>query len=168
MAQKLAKNNQKKTYPKNRITKPKINQVLKDVEESGNLSASCGKNGISTAAFYHHLNKSPELQEKYEIARDKACQTLEAEAWNRAVVGEDYPVWFNGEIVGYERRKSDRLLEKLLAANDPVRWSAKQQVDVNHTHEIGSDAHAKLSNLLGITDQSDDDDVIDAEWSETE
>lgn len=59
-----------------------------------------------------------------KILRVEAADIRAREGWNK-------PVWYEGEHVGDERCYSDRLLEKLLTADDPARFSDK--VDQNIT-----------------------------------
>ena len=164
MPRKQLKTNDRQPRRYSKLTQAKYNDILKDLEWSGNLSASCAANGITEGCFHQHLRKYPEKREEVDIAREKACHTLEAEAWRRALEGDEVPVWHQGVQVGTERRKSDRMLEILLKSNMPSRYSNKTTLDVNHSHDLNSEAHQKLQTLLNIEDQTN---VIDAEFSES-
>jgi hypothetical protein len=55
------------------------------------------------------------------LVRTWRPDALEREAWRRAVEGFDEPVHYQGEVVGYVKKYSDRMLELLLKAKSIAR-----------------------------------------------
>lgn len=60
-----------------------------------------------------------------------AADRLEQEAIRRAVDGTNKPVFFQGEIVGFEKEYSDTLLVLLLKAHKPDKYRERSDVRIN-------------------------------------
>ncbi len=78
----------------------------------------------------HHRKKYPGFNQKFREARLRNVDKLKEEAIRRAVDGIDKPVFYKGEIVGYERQYSDGILMRLIEANDDRYKRAGSQVNV--------------------------------------
>ena len=86
--------------------------------------------GISKQALYtRQWREDEQFQEALEIARAMAADTLEDEAWRRAVTGVQRPVgWYKGEVGGYLTEYSDALLIQLLKGHMPSRYTDRVEL----------------------------------------
>ena len=64
----------------------------------------------------------PDFALAWDEAVNIAADALEREAWRRAVEGFEEPVHYRGEVVGYVKKYSDRMLELLLKAHRPEKY----------------------------------------------
>jgi len=76
--------------------------------------------------------KDPEFDRKCKEAYGLYQDRLEEEALNRAVIGWEEPVYFQGKVVGTVRKKSDRILELMLKKAIPS-YRDKAAAEVNMT-----------------------------------
>ena len=111
------------------------------------LAAYAQSGQVLQASRWAHVNRwqhatwmreDPTYPERFQEARRRSAQTLEDEAVRRAKDGikkqlfyQGVPIRIHGDIV-YETVYSDRLLERLLEANDPERFRRNiQQTNIN-------------------------------------
>lgn len=78
--------------------------------------------GVSGQAVDDAMVRDPEFGDAVYYANQRRIETLETEAYHRAVVGWDEPIYYKGIVIGSIRRKSDRLLELLLRAHRPDKY----------------------------------------------
>lgn len=76
--------------------------------------------GVRTAYNWRAADKT--FAGDWERAYAQGADALHAEALRRATEGVDEPVFHQGAIVGYVRRRSDTLLMFLMKARDPERY----------------------------------------------
>lgn len=101
----------------------------------GNVRAACKSAGLgSRQTVYTWIESDPEFAAAYAEAEVEATETLEAEAWRRAVKGvrNEKAVFWQGVEVGRHSVRteySDTLLIFLLKARAPQKYKEHQQVD---------------------------------------
>lgn len=71
--------------------------------------------------------KDPQYAAAFEEARQRSVEVLETEARTRAVEGWDEPVYQNGQLVGWKKKKSDPLLMFLLEAWEPKKYKRRTE-----------------------------------------
>jgi hypothetical protein len=95
--------------------------------------------GVHRQCHYDWLEQDPSYPRRFREARDRAAQALEDEAVRRAKDGVRKVLFYKGEpiklkdgSIATEVVYSDRLLERLLEANDPERFRRNiQQTNIN-------------------------------------
>jgi hypothetical protein len=96
---------------------------LRHLRRHGRITFACDAAGVSTALAYKIRASSPRFAAAWNDARKEARQkmidTLEAEAFRRAVEGWLEPVFSGGRVVAYRRRFSEKCLIMLLEAYHP-------------------------------------------------
>lgn len=100
------------------MTKRLIEKFLTLVSENGgNVTHACDDLGISRTAIYVKKRDDPEFAIALGEAQDRGIDVLEDEAKERALNGCIKPIYYQGEIVGSVREKSDTLMKFLLRAH---------------------------------------------------
>lgn len=94
----------------------KMNLFLEEFAKRGIIADALQAAGMSSTGLKRWKEQYPKFMEAYEEAHIAAQSVLENEAFNRAVVGWEEPVYQGGELVGTIKRKSDRILEVMLKA----------------------------------------------------
>lgn len=107
------------------VRNAKQNAFLNALAKTGTVKGAAQLSGESRANHYRWLE-----DDAYRVgvgrARQMAADLLEDEAWRRAVEGDERPIYNkHGEKISTVRYYSDRLLEKLLAANLPEKYKAR-------------------------------------------
>ncbi len=117
---------------------------------SGVVTSACEATGIARKTAYHWRDSDPAFAEEWDEALAIATDRLEAEAHRRAVLGNEEPVFHRGQLVLKRdpetgevlrdsngdpipvtvSKRSDRLLEIMLAAKKPHEYGRKV-VDMN-------------------------------------
>ena len=101
-------------------------QFLAVLRTTCNVSEACRACGFSRSCAYENRNADPEFSRAWDEAEQEAADRLEREAWRRAVEGVDKPITYQGEVVGYTKEYSDRMLELLLKAHRPEKFREGQ------------------------------------------
>lgn len=102
-----------------RIDPADVVQFLAVLATCGNVSRACRISRVSRPTVYRLRQDVPEFREAFEHAMSCVPDMLEEEAWRRAVVGVQRPVFHGGKIVGAVKDYSDRLLTVMLQARHP-------------------------------------------------
>jgi hypothetical protein len=92
-------------------------KFLEKLRECGNVRLSCEAAGLPRRTVYNWREKWSTFRDGWDIALEDACDTLEAEAWERA------------------KESSDRLLMFLLKAHRPDKY--KDRAAIEHSGEGG-------------------------------
>jgi hypothetical protein len=121
---------------------------LKVLSQTGNHVMACEITGLRRDMIKRELARNEQFAAAVEEAKATAAERLEGEAYRRAVLGVEEPVFFEGRRVDTVRKYSDNLLSKLLEANDP-RYSSRLKL----TGEKGGPVEIKHD----LTNLSDDD-----------
>jgi hypothetical protein len=129
--------------------KTKFCRVL--AENGGNRKLACDAVGISYMTYLRATQNDPQFVELLEIADKQAGDMLEAEAYRRAYTGIDEPVYQQGELVGFKKNYSDKLLLVLMKANNPGKYTEKSEVNYTGTieHKVINEAKDSLLKSLG-------------------
>lgn len=126
---------------------------------AGGVFLACLARGMSVAAAaqstgvprqtVYKWRAHPAFAEAWAEAIETATDRLEDEARRRALEGVKKPVYRNGQIVGYVKNPSDRLLMALLAAERPEKFRAAQPTRHAVRNEVERDgARATLERKL--------------------
>lgn len=111
--------------------------ILGELRKSRSKSGACEEADISTTQFYKWLRDDPDFAKQVEEAVAAGVEALEDEAIRRGARGVRKAVYYQGDVVGYERQYSDRLLETMLKANNPAKFRENHSVEfqgkVSHT-----------------------------------
>lgn len=95
---------------------------IAELSKGGNVSSAAAKAGVGRQFPYKVAKEDLEFKARWEEAIETACDTLEAEAWRRAVQGTKKPVFQGKELVGHIQEYSDTLLIVLLKAHRPQKF----------------------------------------------
>ena len=109
----------------------KARRFLRNFAEFGIIHKACEVSGLSASSVSNLRKRDPDFLAAFQRARESAADKLESEAHRRAVEGYDRPIFQKGEQVGVERVYSDRLLEIMLRANKPEKFSPAQRTEIS-------------------------------------
>lgn len=108
----------------------------------GRIVDAARATGINRKHHYRWMKASTKAAKLYQRhfhdLHGELCGSMEDEAWRRAVDGVDKPVFYKGEICGYVREFSDRLLLAMMRANIP-KYVERQQVEHVNQEELYRD-----------------------------
>jgi len=134
-----SKPRKKRKVPLLRTTKTtleKRKRFLESYSKAGNITLACEYAGIERSTHYNIWMKDPKYVAKFEDAKQRAGDLIEAEILRRAVQGIDKPVHYKGDRVDTVREYSDLLLIFLAKAVRPEKfrelsqWHGKGQLDL--------------------------------------
>ena len=83
----------------------------------GIVTDACQDLGISRVALYNWKKADEKFAVRVAMAVDRGVDRLEDEAKSRALDGNEEPVYYQGKVCGYIRKKSDTLMIFLLKAH---------------------------------------------------
>lgn len=104
--------------------------ILGELRKARSKSGACEEAEISTTQFYRWLREDTEFAQAVEEAVLAGREALEDEAVRRGARGVRKAVYYQGDVVGYERQYSDRLLETMLRATNPEKFRENHSVAV--------------------------------------
>lgn len=102
---------------------------LKAFEELHVVSDAAKAAGVHRSTIYDWAEKDKEFEKAWNELIDRSTDLLEREAYRRAAVGVEEPVYYRGKQVGSVKRFSDTLLMFLLKGRKPETYRE------NHRHE---------------------------------
>lgn len=117
-------------------TAKKRDAFIEALSARGNVSEACKASGVARRTVYEWRDDDAVFAKMWDDALDQAADTMEREAWRRAVEGTDKPVFHQGQEVGAIREYSDTLLIFLLKAVRPEKYRERQQVEQSGTATI--------------------------------
>ena len=123
-----------------KITSESKDLFIKHLKQTANVTASAVTAGCSVRAIYYIRERDEEFAEEWEEAVGEATDMLESEARRRAVDGFEEPVFYKGVQVGAYLKYSDRMLELLLKAHLPEKYSNR----IQHSGSVGPDVIEKI------------------------
>lgn len=129
------KNVERSVRPYRKANAQRRAKFLRALARTGNVTHSAQHSGISTRNIYQYAKKNKRFANRMDEARAAFRASLENEAVRRGRDGFSKPVFQGGELVGFEQRYSDRLLETVLRANDPDKYG-KQTIE--HTGDVNA------------------------------
>lgn len=98
------------------------------LRDTGNIRAACAKAKINRTTAYRERKASIDFDALWTSALEDAGDTLEGEAWRRAVKGVLKPVYQAGKKVGTVREYSDTLLIFLLKGAKPEKYKDRGEI----------------------------------------
>lgn len=102
-------------------TDEKLTEICNNLRmHFGDTHKACRLAGVSVDFLMNWLRDDKEAIVLVEEAQRIGFMGLESEAIRRGAEGIEKPVWYKGEIAGYETVYSDGLLNKLLEARLPA------------------------------------------------
>ena len=104
---------------------------LAQLRLTGVVTQACDAAQIARHAVYDRRQNDPDFAKAWDEAREMAADRLEQEAVRRAVDGINKPVFYQGEIVGFEKEYSDTLLVLLLKAAKPDKYRERSDIRVD-------------------------------------
>lgn len=105
------------------------------LRETCNVSEAARAANIGRTVAYEWRADDPAFAAAWADAEQEAADKLEREAWRRGVEGTDKPVTFQGVITATYKEYSDRMLEILLKAHRPEKFTERQRLDHGVTPE---------------------------------
>ncbi len=101
-----------------KLTKTVKEKFLKLLAENGGIISDAAEDiDISRCALYALKQRDEEFAEAWNTAQDQGIDVLEDEAKRRSLTGTEEPVYFQGDVVGHIRKKSDALMQLILKAH---------------------------------------------------
>ena len=100
----------------------------------GVVSHATDAAGIDRTTPYQHRAKSPRFHRLWDEALARSRDLARKEVFTRGVIGWHEPVFFGGECIGHDPKKSDRCLELYLKPHDPA---YRDKVDLTHAAPDG-------------------------------
>lgn len=99
-------------------------QLVLDLYASGDftIEAACLQAGHTRSVHASWLKRDAEYAKDFEEARKWRSEVLEDEAYRRAKVGTERPVYYCGKKCGSVQEYSDTLLIFLLKAANPAKY----------------------------------------------
>jgi hypothetical protein len=126
--------------------------ILKGLSEGMMVGEACEAAGVSRSVAYRWRKHDPDFCRKWDEAVDIGTGLIEDELFRRTVHGVDEPVFYQGEIVGYTKRRSDALMMFLLRARRPQvyheRTTVEQHVTVSDMSV--SEKAARIAQLMAL------------------
>jgi len=96
----------------------------------GNVSVACHVCEVDRSTVYRRRSTDAEFAQAWDDAMDEAGDWLEHEARRRAEEGTLKPIYFKGELVGFEREYSDPLMAMMLKGLKPDKYGDKITIKV--------------------------------------
>lgn len=120
-------------YRKMELSRKKKKAFLTALILNGGLAEPAAREvGYTSTSYLRACAKQDEeFKEAWDEAIEAAGDLIEAEVYRRAVHGVMEPVFYQGNIVGYVRKYSDRLAELLLKRHKPEYRDTNQGGNVN-------------------------------------
>lgn len=134
-----AQNRTRRTPKKARERTDKQHEFLEALRAAGNVTDACRATDLPRRTVYEWRDADAEFAAAWSDALDEAADTMEREAFRRAVEGVDKPVYGSlgrgagtGEV-GRIREYSDTLLIFLLKAARPDKYRERSAVQLDMT-----------------------------------
>jgi hypothetical protein len=109
------------------------------------VSRACEVVGISRQTAYAERQRNEEFAVAWADAEERVVETMEREAYRRAVEGVEEPLVSAGKHVTNVTKYSDSLLQFLLKARRPERY--RENVKVEHGGAVTQRVQVDLSKL---------------------
>ncbi len=144
----------------------KFKKFFDELRKHGVIAQAARSAGFNPKWIYTLRQKNAAFMALCEESAAEAGDSLEYEAWRRAVKGEVVDVWWQGEVVGQKLEKSDKMLDKLLTAAKRDKYGPQQKVDINvhETHNLTITLDKAKTELLEKLSKIQTDDIIEAEY----
>lgn len=103
---------------------------LTALRKNGVVTIACEAAGVGRTTVYEKRRDDPEFLADWDEAIEIAADRIEAEVIRRAVDGMTVPVYYKGEIVGFNREFSDSLAQMVLRAHKPEKYRERVTLDI--------------------------------------
>jgi hypothetical protein len=130
-------------------------QFLEAFQRHGNVTWACREIGCSRRLAYKWKEDDSAFAVLYRQAEIEATETMEQEAYRRAVSGTAKPVFHQGAVVGSVQEYSDVLLIFMLKARAPEKY--RENVNVKHSGQVEHvqmNAARSVLRVVGGTERS--------------
>lgn len=107
----------------------KLQRFIMYLKQHGNVSDALRQSKVSRAYVYTKREADAEFADAFAEARACGRECLVDEAHRRAYRGVEREIYFQGEVVGVERKYSDTLLMFLIKQQDP---SYREHYQIDH------------------------------------
>ena len=94
----------------------KLDRLCNVIAETGSVPKAAEAVGLPFRRLCRYRARYPLVAARIRQAKEFAYERLEGEAYRRAVLGYDVPVYNKGELIGHYKKYSDVLLIKMLTA----------------------------------------------------
>ena len=137
---------------------------LEALQQTGNVSGAAQLAGVARKTAYAAYHRSPAFAKQWDEAIDVATDALELVARQRAALGVEEPVYYQGQIVGHIRKYSDVLLIFLLKAHRPEKFRDNHKIDgrIDGTLDVNVNAaesvRQKILGMVTAAVNNDDND----------
>lgn len=131
---------------------------LAHLRQTANVTEAAQMINMARRSLYDARERDPEFAKQWDDAVEEATDALEREARRRAVEGWDEPVFYKGQLQGYIRRYSDRMLELLLRAHRPDKFSERVNLHLVVKREI-----ARIEQDVSLTEDEKQQLIRDVE-----
>jgi len=147
-----------RTVRKNSITPDLQREFIAHLASTGIVIEAARHIGRSTEALYR-LRLRPDaagFRAAWERALDWAMTRLEDSAFARALRGEEKPIVYQGEVIGYERRHNDALVMFFLRTRLADRYAPEAHIAPGHPvyerirREIEEEARARANDPANL------------------
>lgn len=134
------------------------------------VAHACKAVGIERSTAYRARESDPAFATAWDEAMEEGIDRAEQEAFRRAVMGYERPVWYKGEVVGTETVHSDALLALILKGRRKKVYAERTELtgaDGGPVAQIDETAKAaRVAQLLAIAqrrkaEQGEQDDFGD-------
>lgn len=108
------------------LSEKKKEKFLELLAQTGRITEAAKAVGYLDTTYLHKLRrKDEEFAKAWDLAIQAAADALEDEVMRRAQDGVAKPVFYKGEIVGYEQVYSDQLAMFMLRGMRPEKFNQK-------------------------------------------
>jgi AcrR family transcriptional regulator len=111
-------------------TAEKRGKFLSELRQGASIARAAAAVGVSRSTVYEYRSTDEAFATEWDQAVEDGTDTIEDEAYRRAVEGVDEPVFYKGDEVGHVRKYSDTLLIVLLKARRPEKYLDRSRQEV--------------------------------------
>lgn len=108
------------------VDNPKQVEFLLAYLSSKSLLRAQRRAGVHRHSHYYWMEHDPKYPEFFRRARRIIADEVEEEAYHRAFVGTDWPIYYHGRIIGSYKIYSDKLAIFMLKTFKPEIYGDKQ------------------------------------------
>lgn len=102
--------------------------VLREYAACGNVTKACKRANVDPKLFYKARREDEEFAEAFALAHRAATDKALEAVWEIGVEGTREPIFWQGEIVGYIRRRDWKAAKYLLETMDPPTYSQRERI----------------------------------------
>lgn len=141
----MAKKGRKSVYAAQRL---KRQAFLAAYAQLGNITSAAKAAGIDRTSHYLWLADKA-YKKAFTDSDEQATERMEQEAWRRAVVGTDKPIYWKGVKVDTLKEYSDVLLIFLLKARRPDKYRERFEHGGDPDHTVSVKVYLPENNRDG-------------------